>query len=143
MTTPDRALEAAKELRLKFNIVVNRADENGFFSEDVYEEEIASVLLPYMESEEESFSKRSFREALEQGKIVESLLDESKRKDEQITMIREFIEKEIEHDNQDIKAYDGADFACELAKSHRIALQSVLRLMNPPDDGTTLGRGEM
>lgn len=121
-----RALSAAKAL-----IEQGGGIRKGS-SFEAYPEEIASVLRPYMESKE---ARNVVQDLCDETRVLK---EEIQRKDEEIARIREFIEKEIQHDNEDIKAYDGADFACELAKSHRIALQSVLRLLNPPDDGNNM-----
>jgi hypothetical protein len=104
-------------------------------------EEIASILRPFMETKEDKDEKEAMQiigaTLVHFRDLARALSEESKRKDEEIAKVKKMLEDlcDIIEKNKSIHIWE--------TRNRAMLAKKELKLMNPPDDGKTLERGEM
>lgn len=130
MTTPDKSLSAAKALQNQFDIGSYCPKRDDFLFEEASEEEIASVLRPFMEGEE-----MEIRLGIANSSICD-LLEQSKRKDEEMDQLK----KVLRHCRLFI--VNGIGYCQSKEQEVELIKTEVDKLLDPPDDGNnTEGKG--
>jgi hypothetical protein len=139
-THQDAATRAAEALKRAF-CIERLVDDPEYPGEDEWviadKEEIASILRPFMETKKPgAFIEMHVDTFSELSTAAAKALEESKRKDEEIAKVKKMLEDlcDIIEKNKSIHIWE--------TRNRAMLAKKELKLMNPPDDGKTLERGE-